>query len=632
MSDQERPGHQAPERAPTEEMVASWRLLMTLLARSMDVKVGLVTRLTGSEIEMTAPNHDQDYYAAGDRLTCEPSLLCERVITDQAELMVADSRIEAEWMDNPDARMGLLAYFGFPVYWPDGDVFGTICVLNDSPRDFSEADRRLLLSARDAIHDSLGVASTAPLLRDVQDSVKDGEAMGLWDYDPYGDRLRLSPSILRLYSLRETDNFSLEEWLRAFPFGDRARLRERVAAIAGGRVQTMSTSAVIPAPDGDVIIRLTARAIVGAEGRVTSIVGTHSVSGAPVLDQDERLFDEWFAVDRAGAIADCSTAMSDLLGPGKSLTLGSLLSTEVGKFTDAGGLLACVGGVASGNSVREIAVVQATPSAPPRVALLVPWVADETLIGVRITLLPRPQAAAEGLHPFFSRDPVTGLPTRSELEYRLQRSLERHRRAPAGSEVVMAIVELEDIGRIVQADGIEAADLLMAELADRVRGADRFVAALGFGYFAVLVHAFGQDVADRLSAALAEDIGTLPSTTDGTPRISISTVDVVEVAWSAPAHLLTELTRGVGAEPPAAHPDQSVDRSPLTRRQKEIASLVAQGMSNREIADALVIAVRTVEGHLDGIREKLDVTSRTQLVATVLTRPELITGKVASAR
>jgi len=37
-----------------------------------------------------------------------------------------------------------------------------------------------------------------------------------------------------------------------------------------------------------------------------------------------------------------------------------------------------------------------------------------------------------------------------------------------------------------------------------------------------------------------------------------------------------------------------------------------------------VITVRTVEGHLDGIRDKLGLTSRTQLVGLVLTRPEVV--------
>jgi DNA-binding CsgD family transcriptional regulator len=57
----------------------------------------------------------------------------------------------------------------------------------------------------------------------------------------------------------------------------------------------------------------------------------------------------------------------------------------------------------------------------------------------------------------------------------------------------------------------------------------------------------------------------------------------------------------------------------LTRREREIAELVARGMSNKEIAAALVIGRRTVESHVENILVKLGFTSRTQ-VASWLSR------------
>lgn len=51
----------------------------------------------------------------------------------------------------------------------------------------------------------------------------------------------------------------------------------------------------------------------------------------------------------------------------------------------------------------------------------------------------------------------------------------------------------------------------------------------------------------------------------------------------------------------------------LTRREREIASLVGEGLSNKEIAGKLVISVRTVEAHVEHILTKLDFTARTQV-------------------
>ena len=51
----------------------------------------------------------------------------------------------------------------------------------------------------------------------------------------------------------------------------------------------------------------------------------------------------------------------------------------------------------------------------------------------------------------------------------------------------------------------------------------------------------------------------------------------------------------------------------LTPREREIAALVARGLANREIAETLTVAQRTVETHVHNILGKLELTSRGQL-------------------
>jgi len=54
---------------------------------------------------------------------------------------------------------------------------------------------------------------------------------------------------------------------------------------------------------------------------------------------------------------------------------------------------------------------------------------------------------------------------------------------------------------------------------------------------------------------------------------------------------------------------------PLSEREIEVLQLIADGLSNAEIADKLVIAVGTVKRHINNIYGKLGVQSRTQAVA-----------------
>jgi DNA-binding CsgD family transcriptional regulator len=62
------------------------------------------------------------------------------------------------------------------------------------------------------------------------------------------------------------------------------------------------------------------------------------------------------------------------------------------------------------------------------------------------------------------------------------------------------------------------------------------------------------------------------------------------------------------------------ERSPapvLTRREHEVAVLIGQGLSNRQIAERMVISPRTVDTHVEHVLAKLGFSARTQIAAWV---------------
>jgi len=70
--------------------------------------------------------------------------------------------------------------------------------------------------------------------------------------------------------------------------------------------------------------------------------------------------------------------------------------------------------------------------------------------------------------------------------------------------------------------------------------------------------------------------------------------------------LLEHVTR------PAAAPGLNAELSRLTERERDVLRLIAQGYSNRQIADALHITEGTVKGHVSNILSKLHLQDRTQ--------------------
>ncbi len=73
----------------------------------------------------------------------------------------------------------------------------------------------------------------------------------------------------------------------------------------------------------------------------------------------------------------------------------------------------------------------------------------------------------------------------------------------------------------------------------------------------------------------------------------------------------------VNADPPPTAP---AEPSPLTKRELEVADLVAEGLSNPEIAARLFISVRTAQGHVENILRKLGFNSRSLIAAWVTER------------
>lgn len=88
---------------------------------------------------------------------------------------------------------------------------------------------------------------------------------------------------------------------------------------------------------------------------------------------------------------------------------------------------------------------------------------------------------------------------------------------------------------------------------------------------------------------------------------------LARIAAQAGAQLERELARAsVRAEPTLQSAVAAADADSLTPREREVLNLLARGYTNRQIADELVIGVRTAETHVDRILRKLSLETRAQ--------------------
>jgi PAS domain S-box-containing protein len=80
---------------------------------------------------------------------------CETVIKNREPLLVANALEDDQWKSAPEIQVGMVSYLGFPVLWPDGRMFGTICVLDDKTNRYSDLYQELLTHCRDVLQGDL---------------------------------------------------------------------------------------------------------------------------------------------------------------------------------------------------------------------------------------------------------------------------------------------------------------------------------------------------------------------------------------------------------------------------------------------------------------------------------------------
>jgi GAF domain-containing protein len=136
---------------PTER--TQWREMLDNLAEIINVPVALIMRIDEDDIEVFETSKgDQNPYKPGDRETLEKSgLYCEWVIKNRARLRVPNALKDKNWDQNPDIKLGMVSYLGFPVIMPDSAVFGTICLLDNKEQHFTPIAEKVLANFRDML-------------------------------------------------------------------------------------------------------------------------------------------------------------------------------------------------------------------------------------------------------------------------------------------------------------------------------------------------------------------------------------------------------------------------------------------------------------------------------------------------
>lgn len=139
--------------------IEKWQKTINLLAKLFDAPAGFLVQYTPNGFQVTiASEQDSNPYPAGGIIDPDANIFCRRIVETREELYVSNAKIEPCWDTNPEVRDdGFTSYLGVPVFWPDGEVFGTFCVMDYEETDYQDTYIELIHHLKDILEADLSM-------------------------------------------------------------------------------------------------------------------------------------------------------------------------------------------------------------------------------------------------------------------------------------------------------------------------------------------------------------------------------------------------------------------------------------------------------------------------------------------
>lgn len=134
-----------------ENFLKKWQDIADLIASILKIPAALIMKTDNEYMEVfIASKTENNPYHVGDKEHWQ-GLYCETVIKTQKTLRLPNALNDKDWDKNPDIKLGMIAYLGVPLNFPDKQPFGTLCVLNNKEHNFTPENEKLLYQFKNVI-------------------------------------------------------------------------------------------------------------------------------------------------------------------------------------------------------------------------------------------------------------------------------------------------------------------------------------------------------------------------------------------------------------------------------------------------------------------------------------------------
>ena len=134
-----------------------WQRLVNVVADMFDAPASFINQanIKGMEV-ISASQKPETKYSRGKFSDIDTNVFCHHVVNRSASLYVPDASKDPLWRTNPEyTEDKFQSYLGMPILWPDGSVFGTLCVLDTQVTNYSESYIEVLSVIKEVVESDL---------------------------------------------------------------------------------------------------------------------------------------------------------------------------------------------------------------------------------------------------------------------------------------------------------------------------------------------------------------------------------------------------------------------------------------------------------------------------------------------
>jgi transcriptional regulator with GAF, ATPase, and Fis domain len=157
------------------KVIERWQEIANILSEMVDIPAALIMRYTDPKIQVFVSSESKDNpYSPGDSQVLEDSgLYCEKVIESEDKLLVPNALENIMWKNNPDVKLNMISYLGFPIQLPDHSPFGTLCILDSKTNGYSKTIEKMMVQFKNIIESHLELLFMNKTLGDENKDLKD---------------------------------------------------------------------------------------------------------------------------------------------------------------------------------------------------------------------------------------------------------------------------------------------------------------------------------------------------------------------------------------------------------------------------------------------------------------------------